>query len=246
MKNIANFRSLSIKILSLAVIFILAIASSAYALRMTKMPEQLQSTVSEPRMRTISLKLPLRQPEFHWTFLSRKQFLAGKLTLRVTRNDKTTEIIICENGRMSEGWEPLTMPANPKAGELYFGFQSTKKYATAPNDQLEIELHVAKDLEGIGPNQTGTLPAGTYKSKGTYSGLLDEYKVPGSLDSTNKETLDKLRKMYEFKAFLENWQDQWQLRITSEDGWLSPQERQNYDKMMEQLRKANNESDKSK
>ena len=154
--------------------------------------------------------------------------------MRITRNGQTAEIIICENGQFSEGWEPLSLPPNPKAGELYFGFQSATKYATSPDDQLEIELHVAKDLDGIGADQTGILPAGIYKAKGTYSGLLDEYKAPASL---TKELADKMRKMYEFKAFLENWREQWDLRITSDEGWMPSKGREEYDKMMEKLKK---------
>ena len=201
MKRIGRLLALGTRLWTLVAALIFAAGTSAYALHMAKMPKQLQTTIAEPRMRTLSLKLPLRQPMFHWTFMSRKQFLAGRLVLRITRNGQTAEITICENGQFLEGWEPLSLPrdpktgepCNPKAGELYFGFQSTTKYATAPDDQLEIELHVVKDLDGIGADQTGILPAGTYKAKGTYSGLIDEYKVPASLP---KELADKMRKMY--------------------------------------------------
>jgi hypothetical protein len=204
---------------------------------MTKMPQEMQSTNTEPQMRTISLKLPLRQAEFHWTFMSREELLAGKLVLRVTRNGKTNEIMIFENGQMREGWEAMSLPNNPKAGEIYFGFKSSKKYATAPNDQLELELQVKQDLSGIGPLQKGILPAGSYKARGTYSGLLDEYKMPDQLKEAPKQTVDKLRQALEFTAFLENWQEQWDLHITSEEGWLPQEQGQQYKQMLEKMRK---------
>jgi hypothetical protein len=82
-----------------------------------------------------------------------------------------------------------------------------------------LELLVKQDLNGIGPDQRGILPAGSYKARGTYSGLLDEFKVPDQIKAAPEETISKLREAYDFAAFLENWQDQWDLRITGEDGW---------------------------
>jgi hypothetical protein len=43
--------------------------------------------------------------------------------------------------------------------------------------------------------------------------------------------------VYEFVAFLETWQEQWDLRITSEDGWLPPEQRQQYQNMLEKMPK---------
>ena len=244
MESSRTFMSLTLNTCILAVAVVLVSASSAYALRMTKMPKELQTAIVEPRMRTISLKLPLRQPVFHWTFQSKEDLLAGKLMLRIHRNGTTTEVVIFENGYLSEGWEPITVP-NPKAGEIYFGFQSSKKYGTAPNDKLTIELYVKKDLDGIGPLQTGILPAGTYKAQGSYSGLLDQYKVSGRAKNLPKETLDKLRKVYEFKAFLENWESQWSLRITGDEGWLSAKQRQQLKGMLEKMQKEDEAANKT-
>jgi hypothetical protein len=209
------------------------------------MPKELQTTTVEPRMRTISLKLPLSQPVFHWTFQSKENLLAGKLMLRINRSGKTIDIVIFENGQMSEDWEPLALP-NSKAGEIYFGFQSSKQYRTAPDDKIEIELYVKDDLDGIGPLETGILPAGTYKAQGIYSGLLDEYKVPAQSKDLPKETLDKLREMYEFRAYLENWKSQWPLRITGDEGWIPAEQRQQMKKMLEQVRKEDETASKSK
>ena len=88
---------------------------------MMNMPAPMQTTNPEPQMRTISLKLPLRQVQYHWTFMSREEFLAGKLVLRVIRSDTTNEIVVFESGRMSEGWEAIKLSV-PNAGEIYFGF----------------------------------------------------------------------------------------------------------------------------
>jgi len=224
------------KISCLLVLIFLASGSPCYALLMTKMPEVMQTTNTEPQMRMISLKLPLRQAEFHWEFMSREELLAGKLVLRVIRSGETNEIIIFENGRMSDGWEAMNF-SDTKAGKIYFGFKSSKKYATAPGDRLELELQVKQDLGGIGPEQKGILGAGTYKARGTYSGLLDEFKVPDELKDAPKETINKVRQMYEFTAFLENWQDQWDLHITSENGWLTPEQRQRNKQMLENMPK---------
>ncbi len=129
---------------------LLTMAASAFALRMTEMPENLQTKIQEPRERAISLKLPLLQPDFHWTFMSREDFLSGKPILRILRKGKLNEIIIFEGGQFSDGWEAMPLAQDPNKGEIYFGFISTRTYLTAPGDKLELELTVTKDLPGIG------------------------------------------------------------------------------------------------
>lgn len=215
-------------LLSLAAILLLAIP--VRALRMTDMPKNMQTKIQEPRERSISLKLPLLQPTFHWTFMSRKDLLSGRLLLRIIRDGKSNEIVIFEKGKFSDGWEAMSSRQAPGWGEVYFGFVSTRKYPTAPGDKLELELTVTKDLPGIGALQTGVLPAGTYTCKGSYSGLIDEYDTTfwaQELDKEGKKSaskqealLNKMREMLEYKAFMESWTDQWPLKITSEKGWL--------------------------
>jgi len=183
------------------------------------MPEEMQTKVMEPRERSIYLKLPLLQPRFHWIFNSRKDFLSGKLVLRIIRNEKTDEITIFENGNMTDGWETMDALSDSLKGDIYFGFQSTKKYLTAPGDLLQLELKVTKDLDGIGAFETGILPAGTYTAKGVYGGLID-----------------KGREQYKYKAFLENnWSEQWSLKITGNKGWLSEERRIQTEKLFEQM-----------
>jgi len=170
---------------SLALIFVLVMP--VFALYMTDTPKNLQTKVQEPCERAISLKLPLLQPAFHWTFMSREDFLSGKLLLRIIRNEQSNEIIIFENGQFSDGWQAMPLPQAPGRGEIYFGFISTRKYLTAPGDKLELELTVTKDLPGIGGIQTGVLPAGKYTSKGTYSWLVDEYDTTSLAEELAKE-----------------------------------------------------------
>lgn len=209
--------------------------------------KNMQTKVQEPRERTISLKLPLLQPAFHWTFMSREDFLSGKLLLRIIRNGQSSEIVIFENGKFADGWEAMPLPPPPDRGEIYFGFISTQKYLTAPGDKLELELTVTKDLTGIGAIETGILPAGKYTSKGTYSVLFDEYDTTflakefakeGKMSAEEQQALlDKMRSKLEYKAFLESWIDQWPLKITSEKGWLPEEQASASRAMLKKLSK---------
>jgi hypothetical protein len=229
--------------LAFAVTFLLAVP--VFSLHMTDMPQNIQTKIQEPRERAISLKLPLLQPTFHWTFMSRADFLSGKLILRIVRNSQSSEIVIFENGQFTDGWEAMPLPTAPGKGEIYFGFMSTRTYLTAPGDKLELELTVTKNLPGIGALQTGILPAGKYTSKGTYSGLIDEYDttlLAKELAKEGKKTpaeqealLDKMRQIYNYKAFLESWTDQWPLKITGEKGWLPDKKASAYKAMFEKL-----------
>lgn len=246
MKSAVETTKLSYKMcrLALAVTFVLAVP--VFSLRMTDMSQDMQTKVEEPQERVISLKLPLLQPIFHWTFMSREDFLSGKLLLRIMRDSQSNEIVIFEKGQFSDGWEAMPLPpgANNK-GEIYFGFISTRKYLTAPGDKLELELTVTKDLPGIGAYQTGILMAGKYKSRGAYSGLTDEYDTTllaqklaeegKKTPAEQEELLDKIRQIYRYKAFLESWINQWPLKITSEKGWLPDKEAAAYKAVLEKF-----------
>ncbi|MBT5927981.1 MAG: hypothetical protein HOH33_15345 [Verrucomicrobia bacterium] len=221
-------------------LFVLSLAilpSDGFALDTVKMPEISQTKKTEPLLRRLHLKLPLSQPMFHWTFLSKDKFLAGRLVLHITRSSETKSLTIFEYGRFMDGWKSINFP-NPKAGEIYFGFESTKKHLTAPGDRIRLELWVMKDLKGIGAWQSGILLEGNYKTEGEYSGLLDEFIVPEAFSKLPEETISKIREQVEFKAFMENWNPQWSLKITEEEGWLNAVER----KQMEQLIKTIEES----
>ena len=203
-------------------------------------PPGIQTKITDPVARRISLKLPLEQPRFHWTFYSRRDFLAGKLVVRITRAGATQEIVIFEAGVLGEGWEPMQSDSiHPGAGEVYFGFMSTTKYPTAPGDNLEIELSVPSDLPGVGSFQAGVLPRGLYRSTGSYSLLVDEYEARTVLESMAEQfgvtvqemeanpdfpsmiaQLEKNAALIEFTAFMECWRERWPLTITAETGWL--------------------------
>lgn len=167
--------------------------------------------------------------------MSKSDYLAGKLILRIKQGEKITEIVIFEDGRISAGWQTIPLPENLKAGEIYFGFESIKPYLTAPNDNIELELHVVKDLDGIGALQTGFLPAGIYKAQGTYSMLTNEYQVPDEFKAMPEETIEKLKKATEFRAFLEDWDTKWPLQITGNEGWLDLAQREGLEQALQRL-----------
>ena len=221
----------------------LGLPNAAHGLQFRRPP--LQSKVAEPVARRIYLKLPLQDVRFHWRFMSREDLLSGKLVLRVRRGDLTNEIVIFENGAIAPGWEaiPVDLP-----GEIYFGFRSTTTFLTAPDDELEMELLVLKDLAGIGFLQTGILAAGTYRAKGTYFNLIDgDDAQPMSaaqlIDSLTEQgvTRDRAEMMaqmmqavlevhrrnpeaFSFMASLGCWENLWPLKITSNEGWASPEQ----------------------
>ncbi len=245
MKSSTSYIVCSYNMFLLALVALCVLTVPMFALRMTEMPEEIQTQIKEPRGRTISLKLPLLQPTFHWTFMSRDDLLSGKLILRIIREEQSSDIVIFENGQLTEGWEAMTLPPASKRGEIYFGFRSHVKYSTAPGDKLGLELTVKKDLPGIGARQSGILPAGTYTSKGTYSGLIDDYDTSAMeaelaeqdkvLVDEQEALLNKLRSMYENKAFLELWEDQWSLKITDQTGWLPEEQTKTVTHMLENL-----------
>ena len=154
----------------------------------------------EAATRTLYLKLPLAQPEHHWRFHDREAFLSGRLTLRMIRAEGQDSMVVFDASRIVPGWSPIET-AGP--GEIYFGFTSATRYVTTPSDSVVIELLVREDLAGIGPELSGILLAGSYRSTGSYSGLTDASDVPP-------------------RAFLQCWREKWNL-VPTGPGWLDPQ-----------------------
>ena len=191
---------------------------------------------SETSKRSLALKLPLFQQELGWAFLSQADYFSGKLILRISGKDAPQELIIFEDGYLSDGWRAMPFPNKPDAREIYFGFESLERHVTSQEDRLEIELHVASDLEGLGALQTGILRKGIYKAKGTYTMLTDEYKVPDRLKAMPKETIDKFKETFGFRAVLETWESQWPIEITSEQGWLESPKREQILQLMESMK----------
>lgn len=192
----------------------------------------------EPRPRFLTVQLPLLHLMLQWSFDSRADFLAGKLLLRITRANQVDEYIIFADGILSAGWEPMPRPQSG-AGEIYFGFQSQQKVMTASGDQLEMELHVVKDLDVMGNLHTGILPAGLYRAQGTYALLTDEGEVPEAFQSMPQEIVDKMRERMSFRAMTGNWQAYWPLEITSDQGWLEGAQREQMKQLMEMTEKLN-------
>ncbi len=223
----------------------LGLPTAAHGLQLPRPP--LETTIAEPVARHISLKIPLAGIQFHWCFMNRDELLSGKLTLEVRRGDTTNEIVIFEGGSITSGWS-TSLSASPCGESFYFLFFSTTPYLTAPGDELEIELHVLKDLSGIGPNQTGVLAASTYRVKGTYFNLVDEddaqpMSAAQLIDSLTEQgvTRDEAEMMaqtlqgvslamrmnaeaFSFIAYTGCWENLWPLKITSNEGWASPEQ----------------------
>jgi len=151
----------------------------------------------------------------------------------------------------------------PGPGEIYFGFSSTTTFLTAPDDELEVELLVLKDLAGIGALQTGILTAGTYRAKGTYFDLRDDFDssqpFPAAqmIDSLTEfgATRDEAEMMiqtvqgvnlamrmnaeaFSFIAYTGCWENLWPLKITSNEGWLSPEQIALNERNMELMERA--------
>jgi len=147
-----------------------------FALYNLTIPDEMQSQVKSPIERTISLKLPIKDVQFHWEFLDRAELLAGKLLLRIIRDGVTEEIVVFQDGKFSDGWGPMVDQSLGKTGKnpIYFGFISKNTYLTALGDTVEIMLVAKQDLKGIGALLTGYLPAGIYKSEVKCMWLTDK------------------------------------------------------------------------
>lgn len=171
----------------------------------------------EPVARRLSFKLPLTQPRFHWRFLHREAFLAGRLTIRIVRDGIAESLTVFDGGEITEGWNPLAF----QGPEIYFGFSSTASFLTSPRDSLEIELLVVEDLEGIGSVMTGVLPRGTYFATGSFALIMDPAPSGLSMEMREKLSLEILS-MLEPLAIMECWRQTWDLRPTGDFGWMPP------------------------
>jgi hypothetical protein len=158
--------------------------------------------------RTLYFKLPIEGVRFHWEFLNRDDFLAGELTLRIINGERDHTYVVFRDGKISDGW--ATIGDADRDGRHYFGFSTDHRVLTAPDDSLIITLTVVKDLLGQGPHREGILPAGTWQSTGTYSGLWG-----GLLNPMQAVALGFGPPV----AFMECWDNVWPIRITKQEGW---------------------------
>lgn len=158
--------------------------------------------------RHIYFKLPLEGVRFHWRFRDRPQFLAGTLTLVVSRGDQKQTIKVFSNGAISEGWQPIDCDCHGRGNGIYFGFVSTVRYPVTLGDVVEIVLDCPSDLDGIGPDSTGILVAGQHRSRSPFK----LHFFPWEED--------------EPQAFLSEWDEKWPLRTTGNKGWMDERKAQ--------------------
>lgn len=196
--------------------------------------ETLRSTESRPRK--LLIQLPLLQPGLQWTFSSQTDFLAGKLVVRITHANQVEEFTIFENGILSPNWNLMPFP-QPKAGECSTMFEFSRQVITGSDDRIDIELYVAHDLDGIGDLQSGILPAGQYRTQGTYAMLTDEYEVPDSFQALPEEMVDKMREAMSYRAVTGTWETYWPIEITSDQGWLEGEARETVKRLREMTEK---------
>ncbi len=214
-------------------ISLILLQGSVSALESMPMSKNLQSTQSQAVARTIMLTLPIKQPKFHWIFLDKKSVFEGKMTLTIKRKNNTQTLLIFSHGHLSANWQiipSLTTPSKPyNAQGMYFQLKSTKRYLTAPNDQIILHWHVPKTLKGIGPCFSGQLMKGDYHSRTRFNALFDHPKLKGTpFYQTlqllkNKHPKDRLAliQAVEYKAYLDRWPQQWSLsNIDKHGGWL--------------------------
>ena len=172
-----------------------------------RIPALLSPTVA----RTLYFKLPIAGTRFHWTFLDRRAFLSGELTLRIlnVRRQRDQTLVIFRDGKITDGWEMIgDMPPD---SSLYFGFSTGQRFATSVGDSVIITLIAAQDLRGRGPLSQGTLAKGTWVATGTYSGL---YGV------TLNPIRDAVRAGEPPVAYLTCWDTVWMLRDARDVGWM--------------------------
>lgn len=172
-----------------------------------RVPPFLSPTVE----RTLYFKLPIAGTRFHWTFLDRRAFLSGELTLRIMNADRDRDqtLVIFRDGTITKGWEMIGDARRDSS--FYFGFSTERRFATSVGDSVIVTLTVAEDLRGRGPYSQGTLPKGVWVATGTYSGLYG-----GTLNPLR----DVLRMGDAPVAYLECWDTSWMLRDVSDEGWM--------------------------
>jgi hypothetical protein len=172
-----------------------------------RVPPYLSPTVG----RTLYFKLPIDGTRFHWTFLDRRAFLSGELTLRIVNADRNRDqtLVIFRSGKITEGWEMIGDV--PRDSSFYFGFSTGQRIATAVGDSVIVTLIAMEDLRGRGPYSQGTLAKGTWVATGTYTALYG-----GTLNPLR----DLVRAGDPPIAFLTCWDTSWVLRDASEEGWM--------------------------
>lgn len=145
-------------------------------------------------------KLPLEGVEYHWQFREREKFLAGSLKLVISRGEERRTIEVFSHGVIDEGWK--TLGSQGESRRIYFGFSSLDRYPVTLGDTVELVFDSPYDLDGIGPDNTGVLAAGQYRSRSPFKMYL--------FDSYDERPT----------AFLVDWNQKWPLTLTGNQGWM--------------------------
>jgi hypothetical protein len=176
-----------------------------------RVPPFLSPTVE----RTLYFKLPISGTRFHWTFLDRRAFLSGELTLRIVNADRDRDqtLVIFRDGKITEGWEMIGDV--PRDSSFYFGFSTGQRIATAVGDSVIVTLIAMEDLRGRGPYSQGTLAQGTWVATGTYTALYG---------GTRNPLRDLVRAGDRPIAYLTCWDTSWVLRDVRDEGWMGPKQ----------------------
>ena len=174
-----------------------------------RVPAFLSPTVG----RTLYFKLPIAGTRYHWTFLDRRAFLSGELTLRIVNaaRDRDETLVVFRNGRITEGWAMIGDASSDSS--VYFGFETGHRVATAVGDSVIVTLTATQDLRGRGPHAQGTLAKGTWVATGTYHAVYG-----GTLNPLR----DLVRAGQPPVAFLTCWDTAWVLRDVRDAGWMGP------------------------
>lgn len=154
--------------------------------------------------RELYMKLPLKQPRFHWYFQDEVALLAGSLQIEVHRGSgHDTILTVFETGHLSPGWAPISRDQRG----IYFGFVGKGPIWTEPADSLVVTLKVTHDLDGIGAYRKGVLREGSYRAVASYSRL------------TGHPDFRLLGRDRDPTAFVSCWRSKWELEVTEERGW---------------------------
>lgn len=174
-----------------------------------RVPAFLSPTVA----RTLYFKLPIDGTHFHWTFLDRRAFLAGTLTLRIvnTSRGRDETLVVFREGRITDGWTMIGETSRDSS--FYFGFSTDRRFATSVGDSVIVTLVAPEPLRGRGPYSSGTLAAGTWVATGTYGSLYG-----GTLNPFR----DVVRIGKTPIAFLNCWDTAWVLQDARDTGWMGP------------------------
>jgi hypothetical protein len=178
---------------------------------LTKFDGRVPAFLSPTVKRTLYFKLPIAGTRFHWTFLDRRAFLSGELSLRIrnARRDRDQTQVIFRDGKITDGWAMIG--DTPRDSSFYFGFSTDQRIATAVGDAVTLTLTVREDLRGRGPYSQGTLAVGTWVASGTYTSLYG-----GTLNPFR----DLLVAGDAPRAFLTCWDTVWVLRDAKDEGWM--------------------------